>query len=92
LIQDYNTFQYGNQYYGKNGIRITQITGPAGNPINLNADVSGYNNTMMIQWASKGKVLGATYFGAASIPIETVNSNLAYSHIIGITFNPSDSF
>ena len=81
MILDYNTFQYGNQFYGKNGKQITQITGPTGNPVNLNADVSGYNNSLMIQWASKGKVLGATYFCAASIPLETVNPNLAYSQI-----------
>ena len=81
MILDYNTFQYDNKFYGKNGKLITQITGPAGNLVNLNADVSGYNNTPMIQWASKGKVLGATYFCAASIPIETVNPNLAYSRI-----------
>ena len=30
---------------------------------------------------SKGKILGATYFCAASIPFETVNTNLAYSKI-----------
>ena len=60
-IIDYNTFQYGNQFYGKNGKQITQITGPTGNLVNLNADVSGYNNSLMIQWASKGKFLGATY-------------------------------
>ena len=81
MILDYNTFQYGNQFYGKNGKQITQITGPTGNLVNLNADVSGYNNSLMIQWASKGKFLGATYFCAASIPLETVNPNLAYSQI-----------
>ncbi len=81
MILDYNTFQYGNQFYGKNGNRITQIIGPSGNLVNLNADVSGYNNSLMIQWASKGKVLGATYFCAASIPLETVNPNLAYAQI-----------
>jgi hypothetical protein len=81
MILDYNTFQNGNKFYGKDGKQITQITGPLGSPVTLDADVSGYYNTPMALWVSKGKVLGATYFGGASIPIITVNPNLAYSRI-----------
>ncbi len=80
-VLDYNTYQYGNKFYDRNGKQVTQIKGPAGNLVNLDADVSGYNNTLMLQWAYKGKILGATYFCAASIPFETVNPNLAYSGI-----------
>jgi hypothetical protein len=81
MILDYNTIQNGNKFYGKDGTPITQITGPLGTPVTLNADVSGYYNSPMLLWVSKGKVLGATYFGGASIPIITVNPNLAYSRI-----------
>jgi hypothetical protein len=81
MFLDYNVIQSGNQYYDRNGKQITQITGPGGNPINLNADVSGYINVPMLFWVSKSKILGATYFGGASIPIVSVNANLAYSHI-----------
>lgn len=81
MVLDYNVIPWGNQYYDRNGKQITQITGPGGNPINLNADVSGYINVPMPIWVSKGKVLGATYFGGASIPIISVNPSLAYSRI-----------
>ncbi len=80
-VLDYNTYQYGNKFYDKNGKQVTQIKGPAGNLVNLDPDVSGYNNTLMFQWAFKRKILGATYFCAASIPFETVNTNLVYSKI-----------
>jgi len=81
MILDYNSYQSGNKFYGKNGTPITQITGPNGTPVNLNADVNGYFNIPMLLWISSRKVLGATYFGGVSIPIITVNSNLAYSRI-----------
>src|SRR5579863_10552246 len=81
MILDYNTIQSGSKYYDRNGSQITQITGPLGSPVNLNLDVNGYYNTPMVLWASKGKVLGATYFGGASIPIITSNPALAYSRI-----------
>ncbi len=84
---DYNTYQYGDKFYGADGKQITQIAGPNGNAVQLNSDVDGYFNTPMLLWASKGKVLGATYFGGASIPIITVNTNLAYARIGNINDN-----
>jgi hypothetical protein len=81
MVYDFNTYQFGNGFYGKDGKKMTEINGPLGQPLSLNADVSGYYNTPMVLFASKGKILGATYFGGASIPIITVNMNLAYSSI-----------
>ncbi|HLY72384.1 MAG TPA: hypothetical protein VKR53_21785, partial [Puia sp.] len=43
-LLDYSTYQYGNKFYDKNGKQVTRITGPAGNLVNLDANVSGYNN------------------------------------------------
>src|SRR5277367_6062660 len=81
LVLDYNAYQSGNQFFGKDGKQITQINGPLGTPVNLNLDVHGYSSTPMVLWASKGKVLGATYFGGVTISIVTANPNLAYSRI-----------
>jgi hypothetical protein len=81
MFLDYNIISSGNSYYDRNGNKLTQIKGPLGVPVNLNADVSGYINNPMLIWASKGKVLGATYFGGASLPIVTVNPSLAYSRV-----------
>jgi hypothetical protein len=81
MFLDYNIIQSGNQYYDRNGKQVTQITGPAGNPINLDPSVSGYINVPMLIWVSKSKILGATYFNGASIGIATVNPSLAYSRI-----------
>jgi hypothetical protein len=83
MVLDYNTYQYGNEFYDRDGNQVTQIVGPLGEPINLNIDLSGYYNTPMVLWVSKSKILGATYFGGLSIPIITVNSDLAYS-LIGL--------
>ena len=87
MVLDYNTYQYGDKFYGDHGQEIKQINGPDGNPVDLNSDVDGYFNTPMVLWASKGKILGATYFGGASIPIITANLNLAYSRIGNINDN-----
>ncbi|HTS43039.1 MAG TPA: transporter [Puia sp.] len=81
IVIDYNDYQYGNKFYGKDGNQVTKITGPGNTSIDLNPDVNGYINAPMVLWASKGKVLGATYFGGLSLPIVTVNANLAYSRI-----------
>jgi hypothetical protein len=81
LVLDYNAYQTGNQFFGKDGKQVTQIKGPLGAPVNLNLDVNGYSNTPMVLWASKGKVLGATYYGGATISFVTANPNLAYSRI-----------
>jgi hypothetical protein len=77
IALDYNTYQYGDKFYGADGEEIKH----------LNSDVDGYFNTAMLLWASKKKILGATYFGGFSIPIITVNTNLAYSRIGNITGN-----
>ena len=87
MVLDYNTYQYGDKFYGDNGQQIKQITGPNGNPVDLNSDVDGYFNSPMVLWASKGKILGATYFGGVSIPTITMNLNLAYSRIGNINDN-----
>ena len=81
IVLDYNTYQFGNEFYDRDGNQVTQILGPLGTPINLNVDVTGYYNTPMVLWVSKSKVFGATYFGGLSIPIITVNPDLAYSRI-----------
>jgi hypothetical protein len=81
FVLDYNFIQSGNQFYGATGQQITEITGPSGTKVPLTTDVSGYINNPMLLWASKGKILGATYFGGADIPIIGVNSNLGYSLI-----------
>jgi hypothetical protein len=81
FVLDYNTYQYGDRFYGSEGEHITQIKGPDENPVDLKSDVDGYFNSPMLLWASKGKVLGATYFGGISVPIVTVNTNLAYARI-----------
>jgi hypothetical protein len=81
IVFDYNTCQFSNGFYGKDGKKMTEIIGPSGQLLSLNADVSGYYNTPMVLFVSKGKILGATYFGGASIPIVTVSTNLAYSGI-----------
>ena len=81
IVLDYNTYQFGNEFYDRDGNQVTQILGPLGAPINLDLDVSGYYNSPMVLWVSKSKVLGATYFGGLSIPIITVYPDLAYSRI-----------
>jgi hypothetical protein len=81
FVLDYNTYQYGDKFYNANGKEVTQITGLNGNLIDLNSQVDGYYNTPMVLWISKKKLLGATYFGGVSVPIITVNSNLAYSRL-----------
>jgi len=81
MVFDFNSYQFGNAFYGKDGKKMTEINGPSGQPLSLNVDVSGYCNTPMVLFVSKGKIFGATYFGGASIPVVTVSTNLAYSSI-----------
>jgi hypothetical protein len=82
IVLDYNIYQYGDKFYGSNGEEIKQI----GN-INLNSDVDGYFNNPFLLYASKKKILGATYFGGVSVPYITVNTNLAFARIGNITGN-----
>jgi hypothetical protein len=81
FVLDYNFIQSGDQFYGATGQQVTQITGPTGSKVALSTNVSGYINDPMLLWASKGKVLGATYFGGVNVPVITVSSNLGYSFI-----------
>jgi hypothetical protein len=81
MVLDYNAYMTGNKLYGKDGNQIKQINGPGNTLIDLNPNVNGYINSPMVLWASKGKVLGATYFGGVTFPFVTVNPSLAYSRI-----------
>jgi hypothetical protein len=81
LVLDYGAFISSNKFFDRNGDQLTQINGPLNNKVDLNIDMSGYMNVPMVLWASKCKFLGATYFGGVSIPIITVNPNLAYARI-----------
>jgi hypothetical protein len=81
LVLDYGPYQFGNNFYGRDGKPVTQITGPFNRKIDLDLNVNGYYNTPMVLWVSKGKILGATYFGGAAIPFVTVSPNLAFSRI-----------
>jgi hypothetical protein len=90
LVLDYNTYQYGDKFYGADGKEITQIAGIDGDPVDLNSDVDGYFNSPMVLWIANKKLLGATYYGGLSIPYITVNTDLAYSRIGIINDNHDD--
>ncbi|CDF78871.1 protein involved in meta-pathway of phenol degradation-like protein [Formosa agariphila KMM 3901] len=80
IVLDYNIYQYGDKFYNSTGDQLNQI----GN-VKLDSNLKGYINNPFLLYASKKKILGATYFGGVSVPYVTVNTNLAYSRIGTIT-------
>jgi hypothetical protein len=81
ILLDYNIFLSGNKFYGADGERVTQITGPLGASINLNVDLNGYLNTPFPVWVSKFKIFGANYIAGATVGFTTVSTNSAYERI-----------
>lgn len=81
IALDYNVFLSGNKFYGADGERVTQITGPLGAPINLNVDINGYLNSPFLLWVSKFKILGANYITGVTIGYTTVSTSSAYERI-----------
>lgn len=81
IALDYNVFLSGNKFYGADGERVTQITGPLGAPINLNVDINGYLNSPFLLWASKFKILGANYITGATVGYTTISTSSAYERI-----------
>jgi hypothetical protein len=81
IALDYNIFLSGNKFYGADGERVTQITGPLGSPINLNVDINGYLNSPFLLWVSKFKILGASYITGATVGYTTVSTSSAYERL-----------
>jgi hypothetical protein len=81
VFLDYNIIPSSDKYFDKNGEQVTQVMGPAGTPIHLNADIGGYINNPVIMYIPKKKILGATYIAGISVPYNTFNVNLAYVRI-----------
>ncbi|TPG34819.1 transporter [Flavobacterium pectinovorum] len=81
IALDYNVFLSGNKFYGADGKRVTQITGPLGAPINLNVDINGYLNSPFLLWVSKFKILGAAYITGLTAAYTTVSTSSAYERI-----------
>lgn len=80
MILDYSTYQYGDKYYDAAGNKVSEVAGPEGT-VDLNSDLNGYINSPMVIYAHKKKILGATYYAGISIPVLTVNTNLAYERL-----------
>jgi hypothetical protein len=81
ILLDYNVFPSSSKFYGADGKQVTQIKGPLGSNIDLHVDISGYINTPFPVFASKFKILGATYLGGATLGYTTTNISQGLSRI-----------
>ena len=61
IFISYNYWNNSNSYYDRNGNKVDGLDTPNNGHIDLSQQVGGYSTVPVIFWASKFKVLGATY-------------------------------
>ena len=73
IFIDYNYWNNSNSYYDRNGEEVKGYINTDGQYVNLTQQIGGYSNVPVIFWASKFKILGATYM--ATIAPSYISSN-----------------
>ena len=70
---DYNYWNNSNSYYDRNGEEVEGYINADGQYADLTQQVGGYSNVPVVFWASKFKILGATYM--ATVAPSYISSN-----------------
>jgi len=73
IFIDYNYWNNSNSYYDRNGEEVEGYINTDGQYADLTQQVGGYSNVPVIFWASKFKILGATYM--ATVAPSYISSN-----------------